>query len=185
MSHIAWASRRRCGERLHWRGEVVELFASAPRRKHEVAWEMYAVRHRVVRIQEDVVMAPHAVDRGRMCPNTHTKETDRMVEGLLFPQVSRSRGSAEQWTMNRTWLRWKHSARKCRWSTDIGMILEDTAVSRCWYVEIIEGTRWPPIPSEMLKEFIGIHEKKEHNTSSISPTEAPSDTDVPRKDDKM
>ena len=57
---------------------------------------MYVVRHRFERIQEDLVMAPHAADRVRMFSNRHMKETDRMVEGLLYPCVSWSRDVAEQ-----------------------------------------------------------------------------------------
>ena len=75
---------------------MVEVFASAPRRKHVVVSVMYVVRRQVVRIQEDLIMAAHATDRVRMCCNRHIKETDRMVEGLLYPCVSTSQDVAEQ-----------------------------------------------------------------------------------------
>jgi hypothetical protein len=71
--------------------EVVEVFTYALRQKHVVGCVIYVVRHRVVRIQQGLVMMSYAVDCVRMCSNTHMKETDRLVEGLLYPCVSRSR----------------------------------------------------------------------------------------------
>jgi len=125
MSYIAWESKKSGGEWLQRKGEV---FASAPRRKHVVVWVMYVVRRRVVRIQEDLVTAPHAANRVRMCSIRHMKETDRMVESLLYPCVPRSRDVAEQWTMNLTRLRWKHSMRKHRWSSDIAIGMTNSIV---------------------------------------------------------
>jgi len=41
-------------------------------------------------------MASHAADRVRMCSNRHVKEIDRMVQGLVYPCVSRSWDVPEQ-----------------------------------------------------------------------------------------
>ena len=46
-----------------------------------------------------------------VCVPAGTWRKHRMVEGLLYPCMSRSRAVAEQWTMNRTRLRWKHGMR--------------------------------------------------------------------------
>ena len=99
MSHVAWESRRRGGEWLQWRGKVVEVFASAPRRKHVVDWMMYVVRHGFLRIQDGLVMAPHAADRVRYVFQQAHEGNRSYGSGFAVPYVSRPRDVAEQWTV--------------------------------------------------------------------------------------
>ena len=59
-------------------GKLVHVVGSAPRSEHVVGQVMKP--HAVAGIEECLQMSPRALDRARMSPIAHIKETDRLVD---------------------------------------------------------------------------------------------------------